>query len=146
MRRLGSGPSPVAAAGLCRFAVDRVPVASVSWVVSVVSFAISQLRRSRRCRGLAATEGLEGWSGHADTSPEIEAVTGRQGVEGHAADHERPMPADVPRVRLGGRAIDDGDAAPADDLENRIRADDAGRVLVDAETEQARVLGDNREQ
>ena len=43
-------------------------------------------------------------------------------------------------------AVDDRDAAPADDLQHAIRPDHAGRVLVDADAEQGRVLGDDRQQ
>ncbi len=43
-------------------------------------------------------------------------------------------------------AVDDRDRAAPDDLHDVVRADDAGGVLVDAEPEQARVLGDQAEQ
>ena len=67
-------------------------------------------------------------------------------MEHDAADHQRPVAVDLPGVGLGARAVDDGDRAAPDDLHDVVRADDAGRVLVDAEPEQARVLGDQAEQ
>ena len=56
------------------------------------------------------------------------------------------MAVDLPGVGLGRGAVDDGDRAAPDDLHDVVRADDAGGVLVDAEPEQARVLGDEAEQ
>ena len=80
------------------------------------------------------------------TTAKVEAVAGRQRVEDDAADHQRPMAVDLPGVGLGARAVDDGDRAAPDDLHDVVRADDPGGVLVDAETEQAGVLGDEAEQ
>ena len=56
------------------------------------------------------------------------------------------MALDLPGVGLGGGAVDDRDRAAADDLHDVVGADDAGGVLVDAEPEQRRVLGDQRQQ
>ena len=79
---------------------------------------------------------LSGATGDPAAMPEVEAVAGRQRVEHDAADHDRPVAVDLPGVGLGRGAVDDRDAPPADDLHDPIRADDAGRVLVDAEAEQ----------
>ena len=67
-------------------------------------------------------------------------------MEDDAADHQRPVAVDLPGVGLGPGAVDDRDRAAPDDLHDVVRSDDAGRVLVDAEPEQARVLGDQAEQ
>ena len=56
------------------------------------------------------------------------------------------MAVDLPGVGLGRGAVDDRDRAAPDDLHDVVGPDDAGGVLVDAEPEQARVLGDQAEQ
>src|SRR3954470_15331651 len=76
---------------------------------------------------------------------QVETVPRREGVQHDAADHQRAVSLDLPRVRLGGSAVDDRDGPAPDDLEDVIRPDDTGRVLVDADPEQARVLGDDAE-
>ena len=80
------------------------------------------------------------------TTAKVEAVAGRQRVEDDAADHQRLVAAHLPCVGLRGGAVDDGDAPPPDDLHDVIGTDDARGVLVDTETEQRRILGDEREQ
>jgi hypothetical protein len=77
---------------------------------------------------------------------QVEAIAGWQRMEDDAADHQRPVAMDLPGVRFGCRTVDDRDRAPADHLHHVIRADNAGGVLVDAQAEQARVLGDEAEQ
>ena len=77
---------------------------------------------------------------------QVEPIARGQGVQDDAADHERAMAVDLPRIRLGAGAIHDRDGAAPDDLHDVIRADDPGRVLVHAEAQQGRVLGDEAEQ
>ena len=48
---------------------------------------------------------------------------------------------DFPGVGFGGGTVDNGDRPAADDLHDVIWSDDAGRVLIDPEAEQRRVLG-----
>ena len=50
---------------------------------------------------------------------EIEPVAGRQRMQDDVADHQRPVAADLPGVRLGVSAVDDRDAAAPDDVEDR---------------------------
>ena len=69
--------------------------------------------------------------------PQVEAVARRQRVQDDVADHHRPVAADLPGVVSDVGAVDDRDAAPPDHLHDAVRADHAGRVLVDAEPEQA---------
>src|SRR6185437_107291 len=78
-----------------------------------------------------AREGLE--LGLRDALPvtEVELVARGQRVQDHAADHHRAMALDLPRVRLGAGAIDDGHAPAADHLHDAVGPDDAGGVLVD---------------
>ena len=85
-------------------------------------------------------------SGDATLRPEVEPVARRQRVQDDVAHQDRPVATDLPGVGLGGGAVDDRDAAPADDLHDVVRPDDTGRVLVHAKAEEARVLGDEAEQ
>ena len=96
---------------------------------------------------LVTLAGFSCWSApQAHAAAQIEAVARGEGMEHHVADHQRPMGRDLPGVRLGRRTIDDGHAATADHLEHPVGSDVAGRVLVDADAQQARVLGDDAEQ
>ena len=97
-------------------------------------------------RGLAAGQGVEGRRHDALAAAQVEAVAGRQGVEHDPADHQWPVPADLPCVGLGLGAVDHRDRAAADDLHDVVGPDDAGGVLIDAEPQQRRVLGDQAEQ
>ena len=67
-------------------------------------------------------------------------------MQDDVADHHRAVRLDLPGVGLGLGAVDDGDAASADDLEHAVGPDHARGVLVDADAEQRRVLGDDRQQ
>src|SRR4029079_411220 len=96
--------------------------------------------------GLAAGQCVEGGRADASATPQVESISGRQGMQHDAADHEWTVSVDLPGVGLGLGAVDDGDRAAPDDLHDVIGADDAGGVLVDTEPEQARVLGDQAEQ
>src|SRR5215208_2969211 len=104
----------------------------------------SAIKGALRRGGLSSTslDRLQVWRREAVAAAEVESVAGGERVEDDAADHQRLVAADVPGVGLGRRAVDDGDAAAADHLHHVIRADDAGGVFVDTETEQRRVLGD----
>src|SRR5215208_7985658 len=106
----------------------------------------SAIKGALRRGGLSSTtttlDRLQVWRREAVAAAEVESVAGGERVEDDAADHQRLVVADVPGVGLGRRAVDDGDAAAADHLHHVIRADDAGGVFVDTETEQRRVLGD----
>ena len=107
--------------------------------------AVRRLTRRASARGrISSGEPPRAAPGAATRVPpaEVEPVAGRQAVQHDAADHQRPVAADLPGVGLGRGAVHDRDRAAADDLHDLVRAHDAGRVLVDAEAQQARVLGD----
>ena len=67
-------------------------------------------------------------------------------MEDDVADHDRLMAADLPGIRFRAGAVDHRDAAATDNLHDVIRPDDAGGVLVDAQPQEARILGDEAEQ
>ena len=67
-------------------------------------------------------------------------------MEDDVADHDRAVGRDLPGVRVGAGTVDDRDAPAADDLEHLVGPDDARGVLVDADAEQRRVLGDDGQQ
>ena len=56
------------------------------------------------------------------------------------------MRADLPGVRLRCLAVHDGHAPAADDLHHHVRRDHATGVLIDAQAQECRVLGDGRQQ
>src|ERR1035437_3252924 len=61
---------------------------------------------ARSTRGSLPTgERPELWRRNPAATAEVEVVAGRQRMEHDAADHQRPMAADLPGIRLGVRAI-----------------------------------------
>ncbi len=111
-----------AAGGRCRLGDRRVASRGVRASVrrsrsrwrSVRALAVS-VRRG----GLAATRPRppgSAWRTGVDdplAAAQVEAVAGGQRMEHDAADHQRPVAADLPGVGLGARAVDDGDRSPA---------------------------------
>ena len=121
MRRVGAGPR---AGGRGRGRLRerrRAVVLVVGSAVSVTLPSCARLRR-RSVYGRSAQldggarrrlDGVQGRGHDALAAAQVEAIAGRQRVEDHAADHQRPVAVDLPGVGLGLRAVDDGDRARA---------------------------------
>ena len=101
MRRVGAGPLVGVASARRLPRVERVG-GVVPGRVSVTGPPLA------RC-GLAAGESVEVRGRDPLPAAQVESVAGRQRVEDDAADHQRAMAVDLPRVGLGARPVDDRD-------------------------------------
>ena len=85
-------------------------------------------------------------AGQKVRAPQVEPVTTGQRVQDGARHHQRPVSLPPIGVGLDVRAVDDSDGTAPDHLKRVVGVNDGAGVLVHADTEQRRGLGDQGEQ